>query len=74
MMLRLAYVIRLLLASVFPRLGRSLKVEARSSGSKSAAWMHAHNHHLSGTPAKLIRTVTGLVHVTEYLDPLRGKS
>jgi len=62
------------LAAVFLRMFRSLDAFLGGDDSKSAAWMHAHNHHLSGTPAKLIRTVTGLVHVTEYLDPLRGKS
>ena len=36
-------------------------------------WIHAENHHLNGTPADLIRSVTGLMHVTEYLDAMRGK-
>jgi transcriptional regulator with XRE-family HTH domain len=62
------------LAAVFLRMFRSLDAFLGGDDSKSAAWMHAHNHHLSGTPAELIRTVTGLVHVTEYLDALRGKS
>jgi hypothetical protein len=36
--------------------------------------MHAHNHHLNGTPAEMVRSVPGLVHVVEYLDAMRGKS
>lgn len=62
------------LAAVFLRMFRSLDAFLGGDESKAAAWMHAHNHHLVGTPAELIRSVTGLVHVTEYLDALRGKS
>ena len=62
------------LAAVFLRMFRSLDAFLGGDETKAAAWMHAHNHHLSGTPAELIRTVTGLVHVTQYLDAVRGKS
>ena len=36
-------------------------------------WMTSKNSHLRGTPADLIRSVEGLVHVTRYLDAMRGK-
>ncbi|THB73335.1 MAG: DUF2384 domain-containing protein [Gammaproteobacteria bacterium] len=36
-------------------------------------WMHTNNKHLNGIPAELICTIPGLVHVTEYLDAMRGK-
>lgn len=36
-------------------------------------WMAAHNSHLRGVPSELIRSVEGLVHVTRYLDAMRGK-
>lgn len=36
-------------------------------------WMTSENTHLRGTPADLIRSVEGLVHVTRYLDAMRGK-
>ena len=62
------------LAAVFLRMFRSLDAFLGGDETKAAAWMHAHNHHLSGTPAELIRTVTGLVHVSQYLDAVRGKS
>jgi predicted transcriptional regulator len=62
------------LAVVFVRMFRSLDAFLGGDEIKAAAWMHAHNHHLAGTPAELIRSVTGLVHVTEYLDAFRGKS
>ena len=37
------------------------------------AWLGAENTDLGGVPAELIRTVQGLVHVTQYLDAMRGK-
>jgi len=37
------------------------------------AWFHAANAHLGGVPATRVQTVTGLVHVAEYLDGMRGK-
>lgn len=36
-------------------------------------WLKAENTHLGGIPADLIRKVEGLVHVTNYLDAMRGK-
>ncbi|MEI6226159.1 MAG: MbcA/ParS/Xre antitoxin family protein [Deltaproteobacteria bacterium] len=36
-------------------------------------WMAASNTHLRGVPAELVRSVEGLVHVTRYLDAMRGK-
>ena len=36
-------------------------------------WLHAGNRHLGGTPLDLIQTTEGLVHVTQYLDAMRGK-
>ena len=40
----------------------------------SRKWMHAQNLHLDGVPAKLVRSVAGLVRVVDYLDAMRGKS
>ena len=36
-------------------------------------WMRARNAHVGGVPAELVRTVEGLVRVTQYLDAMRGK-
>jgi hypothetical protein len=36
-------------------------------------WLGAENRHLAGVPADLIRSAEGLVHVTRYLDAMRGK-
>jgi transcriptional regulator with XRE-family HTH domain len=61
------------LAILFVRLYRSLDALLDGEAEKARAWMHASNHHLGGTPAEMVRTVTGLVHVIEYLDAMRGK-
>jgi hypothetical protein len=62
------------LAILFVRLYRGL--DALMGGQDEAArrWMHADNHHLGAPPARLVQTVTGLVHVLEYLDAMRGKN
>ena len=60
------------LALAFLRLYRSLG--ALLGGAESCrAWFHAENIHLGGVPADMVRRVEGLVHVTEYLDAMRGK-
>lgn len=55
------------------RLFRSLDTLVGGSRTHARAWFHAENHHLGGIPAQLIETVTGLVHVIEYLDAMRGR-
>jgi hypothetical protein len=62
------------LAVLLLRAYRSLDAVLGGNDEASRKWMHARNHHLSGVPAKLIRSVTGLVRVAEYLDAMRGKS
>ena len=62
------------LAALFVRLFRSLDTLVGGDEPKARAWLAAHNVHLRGTPSALIRSVTGLTHVTDYLDALRGKS
>ena len=54
------------------RLYRSLSsILGREQACKD--WLHANNRHLGGTPLDLIQTTEGLVHVTQYLDAMRGK-
>lgn len=61
------------LAILFLRLYRSL--DALLGDAESCRkWLHAENHHLGQVPAALIRSVEGLVHVTRYLDAMRGKN
>ena len=61
------------LAVLFVRLYRSLDALVGGNAEACRRWFHAHNHHLEGTPADLVQSVTGLVHVIEYLDAMRGK-
>jgi len=61
------------LAILFVRLYRSLDALLGGDTDQARRWLHAPNHHLGGVPAELVRTVTGLVHVIEYLDAMRGK-
>jgi len=61
------------LAAVFLRIFRSLDALVGGKTLDARSWLHAHNLHLQGTPAELMETVTGLVHVAEYLDGMRGK-
>jgi transcriptional regulator with XRE-family HTH domain len=61
------------LAILFVRLYRSLDALLGGDAEKARRWLHADNRHLGAVPADLVRTITGLVHVIEYLDALRGK-
>ena len=61
------------LAVLFVRMYRSLDALLGDT-EHCRKWLHSANSHLSGVPAELIRTVQGLVHVTEYLDAMRGKN
>jgi predicted XRE-type DNA-binding protein len=62
------------LAVLFVRLYRSLDAMVGGQDEAARAWMHAPNAHLGGVPARLSLSVTGLVHVLEYLDAMRGKN
>jgi hypothetical protein len=62
------------LAVLFVRLYRSLDAMVGGQDEAARAWMHASNAHLGGVPARLALSVTGLVHVLEYLDAMRGKN
>ncbi|GGO17018.1 hypothetical protein GCM10007972_26740 [Iodidimonas muriae] len=54
------------------RLYRSLDAIAGGEESTVKSWMQSENTVLGGTPAALIQTVGGLVHVTDYLDARRA--
>jgi predicted XRE-type DNA-binding protein len=60
------------LALLLVRLFRSLDALVGEE-KKARAWFHAHNRHLGGVPAERVRTIEGLVHVSEYLDAMRGQ-
>lgn len=60
------------LALLLLRVFRSLDALVGGDEAALRAWFHAHNHHLGGVPAELVRSAAGLVHVAEYLDAMRG--
>ena len=37
-------------------------------------WMNTKVHSLRGIPSEMVKDITGLVHVVEYKDAMRGKS
>ena len=61
------------LALLFLRVYRSLDTLVGGDDGKARAWLHAENDHLAGIPADRVRTVQGLVDVSQYLDGLRGR-
>ena len=62
------------LAILLVRLFRSLDSLVGGVEESCRAWMNAENLHLGGKPIERIRSVTGLIDVTQYLDSMRGKS
>lgn len=61
------------LALLFIRIYRSLHVLVGGDSADMKHWMHTDNHHTGGVPSEQIMTITGLVHVLEYLDAMRGR-
>src|ERR1700694_1289213 len=62
------------LAVLSLRVSRSLDAVLSGREGPSRAWFHAANHHLGGSPAELVQTVPGLIHVLQYLDAMRAKN
>jgi transcriptional regulator with XRE-family HTH domain len=60
------------LALLFLRVFRSLDALLGGDAESCRRWLRSYNHHLSGIPAELVRTVGGLAGVAEYLDAMRG--
>jgi uncharacterized protein (DUF2384 family) len=60
-------------ATLFLRIWRSLDALVGGDERAASAWFHASNHHLGARPVELARSITGLVHVADYLDAMRGK-
>lgn len=55
------------------RVFRSLDALLGGEASQIKAWLRASNLHLNGIPAEHIQRIDGLVHVSDYLDAMRGK-
>ncbi|RMF13804.1 MAG: DUF2384 domain-containing protein [Gammaproteobacteria bacterium] len=61
------------LALLLIRLYRGLYALLGGDEAAMKHWMRSSITTLRGTPATLIHDVTGLVHVVEYIDAIRGK-
>ena len=62
------------LALLLLRIYRSLNALVGNQHEKARLWLHSPNHAFSSkTPFQHIKTVSGLVEVTQYLDAMRGK-
>ncbi len=61
------------LALMLIRAYRGLYVLVGGDEAALRHWMHTPNRHTRGVPAEQVRSVQGLVAVTEYLDAMRGK-
>lgn len=61
------------LALLLIRCYRSLFMLVGGDNKAMQDWLHTENYHLGGVPRKKINNITGLLHVTEYLDAMRGK-
>jgi len=61
------------LAALWVRVFRSLDSITGGKDEASRAWLYSENRALDGRPADMIRQVTGLVRVVDYLDASRGR-
>lgn len=57
----------------FIRLYRSLYAMVGGDPKAMREWFDDHNLHLQGIPRELCFSITGLVHINDYLDALRGR-
>lgn len=61
------------LAVLFVRIFRSLDSLVGGDPAAAQKWLRRENIHLGAVPAELLASVTGIVHVAEYVDAMRGK-
>ena len=62
------------LALLLIRVYRSLFALVGGREADLKHWMHTGNLHTGGVPADQVKSVSGLIHVVEYLDAVRGKA
>jgi len=61
------------LAKILIRCYRALAVMVDDNQQQVREWMSTPNQHTGGVPIEQLRSVVGLVTVSEYLDAIRGK-
>lgn len=60
-------------AVLFVRVCRSLHGIYGTVSTNTKNWLSSYNEHLCGIPKEMLATIEGKVHVSEYLDAMRGK-
>ena len=60
------------LGALFVRLFRALDSITGGRDDLSKAWLHSHNHALTGTPISLLTQIESFVRVVQYLDARRA--
>ena len=61
------------LAKILIRCYRALAVLVDDNQEQVREWLTTPNRHTGGVPEQQLKTVAGLVTVSEYLDAIRGK-
>ena len=61
------------MALLFIRMIRSLSALLGGRETEMQKWFNGFNSGLGGIPRELIKTIRGLLNVSEYLDAMRGK-
>ncbi len=61
------------LALLLIRVYRSLFALVGAEADDLKHWMRTENLHTGGIPKEQVKSVSGLVHVVEYLDAMRGR-
>jgi hypothetical protein len=61
------------LAKILIRCYRALAVMVDDNPQQIREWLSTRNRHTGGVPEQQLKSVAGLVAVSEYLDAIRGK-
>lgn len=61
------------MAILLIRVYRSLNALLGNHHTKARLWLQSYNHYLQQKPIELLKTISGLVAVLNYLDAMRGK-
>lgn len=61
------------LSKILVRCYRALAVMVDDNQEQIREWLATPNRHTGGVPSEQLRSVAGLVAVSEYLDAIRGK-
>jgi len=61
------------MALLLLRVYRGLNALIGTNHDKAKLWLNSYNHYFNKKPIDLLKTVTGLVELVNYIDAMRGK-